>query len=220
MNMNHLLLTGALLTALVGCGQEPLAFLPRPIRVGYDRVEILDADVVDLHHDGNKGIVVLTAEGFRYLEQVDGKFVDRTSGTALDKLAAADAMHPDGEHYVLQRGDAFTRLEYSGIGTWHEVDTPMQGFEPAPRLLVVADLDGDGIDDRAQLIDERVLIEFSRGGQWLDVTALVAADAVSLPATGHRLIAADLDHDGHVDLLLVGGRLIALMNNGGELLRP
>jgi hypothetical protein len=212
--------TGALLAALVGCNQEPLAFLPHPIPVGFDRVDVLDADAVDLDRNGPMDIVALTAEGFRYLELAEGRYTDRTGGTALGKVEAAEAMYRDGHDYVLQRGDDLVRLEYSGIGSWHEVDDPVEGFEPAPTVEVAADLDGDGTEDRARLVGDRIVIELSRGGRWLDVTTLVAADGLRLPKPGRRLRAADLDGDGHVDLLVVGGRLIALMNNGGELTRP
>ncbi len=206
----------ALALLAVACGRDPLVFSPRSIPVGYDRAPVVDADARDVDGDGDADVVAATTEDFRYLEWVDGKHVDATAATALGKVAAAEAMHRDGDDYVLRRDGAWVRLEYSGIGSWHETDAPVDAdYEPEPALEARADLDGDGVPDRARLDGRRVLVELRRGDAWVDVTAEVGARGLALPVDGTRLRAADLDGDGDVDLLVVGQRLYALWSNGG-----
>jgi len=200
----------------VACGSDPLLFAPKAIPVGYDRVPVIDADAVDIDRDGDADIVAMTTDDLRFLEFVDGRYVDATAATALGKVAAAEAMHRDGDDYVLRRDGAWVRLGYSGIGSWHESDVPVpDDFEPEPALEVRADLDGDGVPDRARLDGRRVIVELDRGGALVDVTARVGARGLALPVDGRRIRAADLDGDGDVDLLVVGERLFALWNNGG-----
>ena len=54
-------------------------------------------------------------------------------------------------------------------------------------------------------------------GNWIDITNRIGADGVRLPVPGRRLCAADIEGDGDIDLVLVGGGLFTLLNNGGRL---
>jgi len=201
-----------------GCGGDaPLAFQAFPIPVGYDAADMRDVDPVDHDGDGDTDLVCATAADFRYLESVDKRFTDATTSTGLGKLAPVDALHRDGDDYILRRGADLSRLVYSGIGTWEEQPGPVPDSAPPAGLSVEVDLDGDGRPDRARIEGASVRVEVSRGGEWVDVSAQVGADSLFLPRPGTRICAADLEGDGDIDLFVVGQRLFVMINNGGRL---
>ena len=215
--MTKAFLLAMLLMTLIRCGQDPLAFAIEPIPVGYDRAEVLDADIVDIDNDGDSDLVAATTADLRYLEFSEGRYSDMTAGTALGKVSAVEAVHRDGHDYIVKRGNELSRLEYSGIGTWRESEEAVENFESEPMLEARADFDLDGQSDRAQIINNTLLIEFAHGDTWTDVTSQVAVDGLMLPRPGRRIRAADLEGDGDMDLIVVGGRMFRLINNGGKL---
>jgi FG-GAP-like repeat len=225
-------------------GPPPLALLPTPVPVGYDGFTVYDALLVDLDHDGDMDIIASTELGLRYLRADGGRWTDETLGTALEKVAPVTRLQLDGADLLCQRGEQVVRLKWSGIGSWHEVvpdaatatggaigagaasaaPAPNATSEPAlaeAPLQADADFDGNGIADHASLSGRGVRIERrDAAGALHDVTSTVSADAASLRADGVRLYAADLDGDGDIDLLAVGGRIMAWFNNGGRLKAP
>jgi hypothetical protein len=212
-------LPAIMLLALAGCGDAPpLAFQPRQIPVGYDAADMLDVDALDHDGDGDADLVCATSADFRYLEFADQRYADATAGTRLGDLEPAELMHPDGDDYILRRGQTLSRLEYSGIGTWEEVAGPVPDESPPAGLVVQADLDGDGHVDRVSLDGTSLHVEVWRApDRWVDVSAQVGAASLFLPKPGTRVCAADMEGDGDIDLFVVGKRLYVLINNGGPL---
>jgi hypothetical protein len=208
-----------LATAMLGAcgGEDPLAFIPMPIPIGNDASEVYDVALVDPDHDGDLDLLVATADGLRYLRHDDGRWTDHTPGTALGRVEPADWLTADGMDMILTRDGVHSRLEYSGIGSWHEEDDALVSeAPPAASLAVDADFNGDGALDRA-IIDGRTVRVGLRdlAGVLQEATTRLATDSLALRADGRRLLAGDLDGDGDMDLLAVGGRLLALLHNGG-----
>jgi hypothetical protein len=214
-----LLAAWTLLAVLPACGgKPPLAFAPVPIRIGFDAAEVYDAVAVDGEGDGDLDIVAATADGLRYLRNEGGAWSDATPGTALEGVPPVNRVELDGHDLLVSgEGGAF-RLAFTGIGSWHAGGAQPPAQLPPPATSVDVELSGDGAIDRASIVGVIVHVELrDRAGALHDVTTQVASDALPLRAPGRRLIAADLDGDGDCDLLAVGGRLLVLLGNGGEL---
>ncbi|MHC4846529.1 MAG: FG-GAP-like repeat-containing protein, partial [Planctomycetota bacterium] len=213
---------GALLAVaalLGGCnGEQPLVFLPKPIPVGNDAYVVNDVALVDPDNDGDLDLLVATSAELRYLQQHDGRFEDRTPGTALERVEPADRLAADGMDMILTRDGKHSRLVYSGIGSWHEEDGAVVTVAPPlPSLVADADFNGDGKTDRATIQGRIVRIALrDMAGVLNDATTRLGSDSLPLRANGRRLLAADLDGDGDTDLLAVGGRILGLFHNGGS----
>lgn len=225
----------SLLVALllpVGCSDTPLGFKGMQIQVAHDGFEVLDAYPVDLDHDGDMDLIVATENDLRYLRHERLRWTDESAGTGLTGLAPAERLHWSGDDLVLERGSKITRLPYSGIGSW-DGQAGKGGVELAslagrpgrPGVIssadaspgVIADLNGDGINDMASVVGRRLSVGLGdSAGVLRDVTSAVGADALRLPAAVRRVHAVDLEGDGDLDLLIVAGRIFALLNNGGR----
>jgi len=204
------------LLLLAACSHAPLALHPTPVPIGYDNEDVLDVVPLDVDRDGDTDLVVATPTQLRYFARQAAGWIDETPGTALDKVGPVLALRPDGADLLIERPDgSLARLVSSGIGTWHEGGVAPDRLPDPPRA-VDADLDRDGRPDHAELDGRRVRVAL-RGadGALHDETAALGADALPLRGDGHALYAADLDGDGDLDLLAVGGRIMALLNNGG-----
>lgn len=205
-----------------GCGgPPPLALTPRPLKLAHDGFEVWDAAVLDPDHDADMDVIALTEETIYYMEHIEGGWLPATPGTGLGSLPSGRGLHPQGPEgldFLVDRDGVLARLAYTGIGSWTEQEEPGYGAPPDRTLTVAFDLDGDGLLDRATADDRRVRIERRRAdGTFTDVTRVVGADGLVLPSPARRLIGADLEGDGDADLLVVGGRVFVLINNGGVL---
>jgi hypothetical protein len=207
------------LLGLAACGgPPPLVLLPQPIPIGYDAHEVHDAALLDVDGDGSLEVVAATAAGLHVLRATGGGWVDQTPGTALDRVGPAQRAVPDGQDLLVECDGAVHRLAWSGIGSWAQGEQAPAAGLPDQQLSVEADLDGDGALDRAWIEGRTVHVALrDLTGVLRDVTTAVAADAMPLGGPGRCLQAGDLDGDGDTDLLAVGSRLVALINNGGVL---
>ena len=206
-----------LLLALGACGEPTLAFVPHRIVFRHDAEEVLDAVPIDPDHDGDWDIVATTPQGLAYLSFHDGAWTDETEGTALSKARVATAGRLDGLDLLVRRPNAsFERLEYSGIGTWAKGGVQPTSLPDPPRAVEV-DLDRDGRPDRGELIGHRVRVMLHTVDDvLLDQSHQVGVDSLPLVGEGVAVYVLDLDHDGDLDILAVGGRLMAYLGNGGR----
>ncbi|MFT7461784.1 MAG: hypothetical protein ACI9EF_000118 [Pseudohongiellaceae bacterium] len=219
------LLVALLLTT--ACSETPLGFKAVHIKVAHDGFAVMDAHPVDLDHDGGMDLVVATENDLRYLRHERLRWIDESAGTGLPGIAPAESLLREGNDFVLQRDGQLTRLVYSGIGSWEEQGggaseprgAPVPGIvssmDKPPTLF--ADLNGDGINDKAWIAQRSVHLALGDDtGTFHDVSHVTGTDALALTAASTRLHAVDLEGDGDLDLLLVAGRLFALLNNGGS----
>jgi len=215
--------TSAAALALVlltgSCGGRPaLVLLPQPVPIGHDAFEVRDVAAVDVEGDGDLDLVAASAAGLHYLRHEGRTWSDETPGTGLDRVAVVDRLEVAQRDLLFERGDEAGRLVWSGIGSWSEQLEDRPQRLPPPSLSVEADLDGDGGLDRAWIEGRHVRVALrDLTGVLVDVTTEVASDALPLAGPGRRLQVADVDADGDLDLLAVGGRLMVLINNGGRL---
>ncbi|MGQ0552397.1 MAG: CRTAC1 family protein [Planctomycetota bacterium] len=207
----------ACLLVVAGCGEPtPLTLWPLPVPIGHDAAEVLDVAALDGEGDGDLDLVVATSNGLHYLRQTGRRFEVATPGTALERINGVDAVWADATDLIVGRSGRLARLRSSGIGSWTEVAELPATPSPAETNVAV-DLNRDGAVDRAQLQGGVLRIALrDLGGSLREVTTVVGSDAVPLAGAPRRLLAVDLDGDGHTDLLAAGERLMVWFSNGGQ----
>jgi len=129
--------------------------------------------------------------------------------TATGGACMIDAMGSGQMDLVLMQAGAHAIriLHNRGGGSFEELDTSVMGLGASGHAVAcaVGDYDGDGLNDLAVALDDRVLLFRNLGhGQFKDVTAQSRLLPRNRP-TGITFV--DYDHDGDLDLLLTGAPL-------------
>ncbi len=132
-----------------------------------------------------------------------------TPWTTTGGACMIDAMGSGQMDLVLmQAGDQAIRVLHNrGDGSFEELDAAAIGLKASGHgvACTVGDYDGDGLNDLAVAVDDRVLLFRNLGhGQFKDVSAESGIVARNRP-TGITFI--DYDHDGDLDLFLTGAPL-------------
>ncbi len=143
--------------------------------------------------------------------------VSVTSASAFTTTGGACMMDVTGsgnmDIVLMQSGTQAIRVLHNrGGGSFEELDAATTGLKAGghAQSCAVGDYDGDGLNDLAVALDDRVLLFRNLGrGQFKDVTAESGLVPRNRP-TGITFV--DYDHDGDLDLLLTG----APLEPGGE----
>ncbi|HEY5657543.1 MAG TPA: VCBS repeat-containing protein, partial [Myxococcota bacterium] len=216
---NDLLLLGdggALLLERTG----PRAFADVTAAAGLSGVAGNAARWVDYEHDGDLDLLVGGEAGLSLWQNGgDGRFADVTRDVGIDEsqpvqdVAAADFENDVAIDLVAARGARPTRVFANQRAGRFAPQPEPPGPWPAARLVLLDDLDNDGVVDAALVGNDRVLVQPGRGGppQRIDLGGLQPRAATLI----------DFDNDGWQDLLVAGsqpgatpaGRL-ALWRNG------
>jgi tetratricopeptide (TPR) repeat protein len=177
---------------------------------------------VDYDHDGDIDLLVGGEAGLALWQNGgDGRFeeVARSVGLAetrpVQDVAVGDLENNVAVDVVAARGARPTRVfENQRAGQFAPQPEP-PGPWPAARIVLIDDLDNDGLLDAALIGNGRALIQPGRGG------AAQRIDLGGLEPRAATLI--DLDNDGWLDLLVGGvqpgaapAARLALWRNGAE----
>ena len=125
---------------------------------------------------------------------------------------------------LLESGDQALHVIHSkGAGRFEDVDAAAAGLKASGKAIAcaVGDYDGDGLNDLAVALEDKVLLFRNLGkGKFEDATAEAGLTSRNHP-TGITFI--DYDHDGDLDLLLTGSPLkpgdvsnVLWRNNGNK----
>jgi tetratricopeptide (TPR) repeat protein len=135
-------------------------------------------------------------------------------GAPFSTTGGACMMDATGDGHMdlvlMQAGSQAIRvLHAKGDGTFEDWDAAAAGLKAAGHAVAcaVGDFDGDGLNDLAVALDDRVLLFRNLGkGKFEDVTAEAGLAPRNRPS---GITFVDYDHDGDLDLLLTGAPLAA-----------
>ena len=142
-----------------------------------------------------------------------------TGGACMLDVTGSGAM----DMVLLQSGaQAIRVLHNKGAGKFEEIDAAGAGLKASGHAVAcaVGDYDGDGLNDLAVALDDRLVLFRNLGkGKFADVTGEAGLAAKNKP-TGLMFI--DYDHDGDLDLFVTGapaaagGQANVLWRNNGN----
>jgi len=155
----------------------------------------------------------------RPLAAGNSSFSSATGGVCMMDATGSGQM----DLVLMQSGEQAIRvLHNQGDGGFSEWDAPAAGLKASGHAVAcsVGDFDGDGLNDLAVALEDRVLLFRNLGhGKFEDVTAKSGIIARNRPS---GITFVDYDHDGDLDLLLTGAGLKAgdapnvLWRNNGD----
>ncbi|HEY1648554.1 MAG TPA: FG-GAP-like repeat-containing protein [Terracidiphilus sp.] len=129
-----------------------------------------------------------------------------TGGACVLDMTGSGAM----DLVLMQSGEQAIRvLQVKDDGSFADLDTDAAGLKAAGHAVAcaVGDYDGDGLNDLAVVLEDRVLLFHNLGhGKFKDVTAEAGLAPRNHPS---GITFVDYDHDGDLDLLLTGAPLEA-----------
>jgi hypothetical protein len=199
-------------------GNGDLTFVPRVVAAGNGRLNAFSAVVRDFDGDG-KSDIAFTREDSRDVTVLFGgteSFVFAlpllTGATASGIIGAGD-FDGDGQLdlFVELYGDGGVGgAVIHGVGLRAGSVTTETRFVPIGYAFTVADFDHDGFDDLAAATEKGVKVfRSTKAGFEADDEYLMFG-----PGTAWQLLSADLDADGHPDLVTVGQVITVLFNDG------
>ncbi|HEX4596629.1 MAG TPA: FG-GAP-like repeat-containing protein, partial [Burkholderiaceae bacterium] len=181
--------------------------------------EARDCQIFDADNDGSLDMFLVTSRGERVLLSNNG---DGTFRSLTDRLPrpprnddAIQTLATDLDNgrrlalVVLHNNPPHEVLEQDGLWNWR----PAPGFdafihEPAV-AVVAADLQADGEPDLLTLTPDLAVRRWTRGsnGAWASMTIIPGVEESTTPLEGVRaqLATADLDGDGHPEIVLTSG---------------
>ncbi len=143
-----------------------------------------------------------------------------TGGACMMDVTGSGSM----ELVLIQAGaQAIRVLHGKGDGSFEDVDAAAAGLKASGRgvACAVGDYDGDGLNDLAVALDDKLLLFRNLGkGKFQDVTAEAGLAPHNHPS---GITFVDYDHDGDLDLILTGSPLkpgdqpnVLWRNNGNK----
>ncbi|MFZ0396377.1 MAG: FG-GAP-like repeat-containing protein [Terracidiphilus sp.] len=152
---------------------------------------------------GNAGIASRVPKGEGPGAPVDG-WSTVTGGACMLDVTGTGAM----DLVLMQSGvQAIRVLHNAGGGKFEELDASAAGLKAAGHAVAcaVGDFDGDGLNDLAVAMKDRLLLFRNLGhGKFEDVTAESGLKPLNRPS---GITFVDYDHDGDLDLFITGSPL-------------
>jgi tetratricopeptide (TPR) repeat protein len=158
---------------------------PETIQKGMIAVKLVETPLISQVSKAGSGVAAFTTTGGACM-------MDATGDGHMDLV-------------LMQEGPQAIRvLHGKGEGKFEEWDAAAAGMKAAGHAVAcaVGDYDGDGLNDLAVALDDRVMLFRNLGkGKFQDVTAEAGLQARNRPA---GITFVDYDHDGDLDLFLTG----------------
>jgi len=178
--------------------------------------------VADFDGDGRQDIALLGASTQMLYGNADGSFTTvagSSSGIAYGGKPFAADVNKDGKmDIVLEAGPSYKLISLVNAGsrTFREVDTALPVTYSYPALMAVGDLNGDGYAD-AVIYDGAepgLRIFLGNGDGTFRVGGSLSIPVTIIPSiTNLTMAVADMDHDGHNDLVTIASGTNAAQSN-------
>jgi hypothetical protein len=170
---------------------------------------------MDLDSDGDIDFALFDNQDLGIVLQEDGEFVSDSvlpGGFALPPLSSVETIDFNSDQLldlIVGRSVCFLQLT-SGVFAEEPVFAPQACSDPSCINTKLADLDTNGLPDSIYLDGDQFSIHLHRLPHQYDLPIEIA-----LPSPALTFDAADLDRDGHLDLVAVGGSSITVLYQQG-----